>query len=110
MRIYWAMVILELILLPVGVKVLAGVHHPELSLPWVALVVGVHFLPFAKAFRLPQFQPLAWTLIALALIGGVLAVAVGAAAGTFVAGVLSGVALFAYALRSLRSSGAVATV
>ena len=106
-RIYWSMVILEVILLPVGATVLSWMHRPELSVPWVALIVGVHFLPFAKAFRLPDFQPLAWTLIALALIGGVLAVAVGATAGTFVAGVLSGVALLVFAVSSGRTMATV---
>jgi hypothetical protein len=87
--------------------VLSRIHRPELGVPWVALIVGVHFLPFAKAFRLPDFQPLAWTLIALALIGGVLAVAVGATAGAFVAGVLSGVALLVFAASSGRTMATV---
>ena len=102
-RIYWSMVILEVILIPLGFTFLTRMHHPELGVAWVALIVGVHFLPFAKAFGLPDFQPLAWTLIGLGLIGGVFAVAVGAAAGAFVAGVLSGVALFVFALSSGRT-------
>jgi hypothetical protein len=107
LRIYWSMVILEVILLPVGATVLSWMHHPELSAPWVALIVGVHFLPSADAFRMPEFQPLAWTLIALALISGVFAVGFGAPPGAFVAGVLSGVALLVFALSSGRT---VATV
>jgi hypothetical protein len=98
-RTYWSMVILEVILLPIGSVTLSRLSHPELGVAWVALVVGVHFLPFAKAFDVPDFRLLAWTMIVLALIGGVLAVAVSAAAGAVVAGVLSGVALFAFALR-----------
>lgn len=106
-RIYWSMVIFEVILLPLGVKILLGMHHPELTVPWVALIVGAHFLPFAKAFGVPRFLTLAWTMIALALIGGVLAVAVSPAAGHFVAGVLSGVSLLASALPRRRPTATV---
>ncbi|MGZ4521053.1 MAG: hypothetical protein ACXVGN_07105 [Mycobacteriaceae bacterium] len=98
-RTYWSMVILEVILLPIGSVTLTRLGHPELGVAWVALIVGVHFLPFANAFDVPDFRLLAWTMIVLAPIGGVLAVAVSAAAGAIVAGVLSGVALFAFALR-----------
>jgi hypothetical protein len=71
------------------------------------LVVGAHFLPFAKVFGAPRFLPLAWTLIALGLIGGVLAVAVSPAAGTVVAGVLSGFVLLASVLPSRRATATV---
>jgi hypothetical protein len=98
-RTYWSLVILEVILLPIGSVTLTRLGHPELGVAWVALIVGVHFLPFAKAFDVPDFRQLAWTMIVLAPIGGVLAVAVSAASGAVVAGVLSGVALFAFALR-----------
>ena len=92
------MVLLEVILFPVGGTVLSRMHHPELILPWVALIAGVHFLPFAKVFGVPRFQPLAWTMMTLAVIGGVLAVTVSPAAGHFVAGVLSGFALMTSSL------------
>lgn len=96
-RTYWCMVSLELVLLPVGVIVLTRLGYPELGLPWVALIVGVHFLPFATTFGVPAFRPLAWTLIGLGAVGAALAIAVTDDAGPIVAGVLSGVALLAFA-------------
>ena len=97
-RTYWSMVLLEVILIPLGATVLSRMHHSELTVPWVALIVGGHFLPFAKTLGVPRILLLAWTMMTLALIGGVLAVAVSPAAGQFVAGVLSGFVLLASAL------------
>lgn len=97
-RTYWSMVSLELVLLPVGAIVLTRLGYPELGPTWVALIVGVHFLPFAATFGVPTFRPLAWTLIVLGAVGAALAIAVSDDAGPIVAGVLSGVALLAFAL------------
>jgi hypothetical protein len=99
-RVYWAMVAFEVVLLPVGVKVLAGLGHAELSVPWVALIVGVHFLPFARAFGAPVFRVLGLVLIALAAVGGGLAVLVGQDAGTVTAGIGSGIALLGFAFHA----------
>lgn len=97
LRTYLLCVAGEVVAIPLGAQVLVrAVGHPELVLPWVVLVVGVHFLPFARTFRVPLFAALAWTLVALGLLGGVLAVALGPvlAAGT---GVLAGFVLLAFA-------------
>jgi hypothetical protein len=95
-RIYWSSVTFEALLIPLGASTLGRNHRPELVVPWVALVVGVHFLPFAKAFAVNGFRPLAWCLIGLAMIGGIFALTLGATVGTVVAGVLSGVALLTF--------------
>ena len=97
-RTYWSAVVLLVILIPVGANLLRWMHHPELVVPWVVLIVGAHFLPFARAFGVPLFLRLACTMMTLGLIGGVLAVAVSPDAGTLVAGVLSGFVLLASAL------------
>jgi hypothetical protein len=97
-RTYWAMVGFEAVLLPAGSIALTRTGYPELGVAWVALIVGVHFLPFAKAFAAPDFRTLGWTMIVLGLVGGVLAVSVSAASGAVVAGVLSGAALFAFSM------------
>lgn len=102
-RVYWRSVAVEAILIPVGASAFTRLSHPELVVPWVALVVGAHFLPFARAFQVAGFRPLAWCLIGLAVIGGCLALTAGAAAGAAVAGVLSGVALLAFAVYLGRS-------
>ena len=64
-------------------------------LPWVVLVVGAHFLPFASAFRTGIFRSMAWTLIAIALVGGLATVLVDPAASPLT-GVLAGFALLAF--------------
>jgi hypothetical protein len=73
---------------------------PELGAPWVALIVGVHFLPFANAFGVPEFRLLAWVMITFAAVGALLALTIDTAFGPVIGGVLSGVALFAFALSS----------
>lgn len=100
--IYWAMVVFEIVVLRVGNHALITMDHPELSMALSALIVGMHFLPFAKAFGISDFKPLGWTLMAVGLMGGVLALALGETAGVIVVGVasvLSGVVLFAFSLR-----------
>ena len=92
------MVAFEVVLLPVGVNVLIRMDHRELTVPWVVLVVGIHFLPFARAFRSPVFHALGLVLIGLAAVGGCLAVLVGPDAGALTAGVGSGIALLGFAL------------
>lgn len=96
-RVYWLMVAFEVVLLPVGASVLVRLDHPELTVPWVALVVGIHFLPFARAFRSPVFAVLGLVLIGLAVVGGLLAVLGDPDAGTLTAGVGSGIALLGFA-------------
>ena len=96
-RVYWVMVAFEVVLLPVGVKLLVRLDHPELTVPWVALIVGVHFLPFARAFEAPVFRVLGLVLIGLAVVGGVLGLRAGADVATLVAGIGSGIALLAFA-------------
>lgn len=43
----------------------------------MVLAVGLHFLPFARTFAQPLFTVLGWTLVALAMLGAVLALALG---------------------------------
>ena len=96
-RVYWAMVAFEVVLLPVGVNVLVRGDRPELTVPWVALIVGIHFLPFARAFESSVFGVLGFVLIGLAVVGAVLALLVGEEAATLTAGVGSGIALLGFA-------------
>ncbi|MFB9314644.1 hypothetical protein [Nocardioides plantarum] len=70
-RTYWLCVLAEVLAIPVGAQVLTGLDEPDLVLCWVVLVVGVHFLPFARAFRAPVFTPLGLALVLLAMVGAV---------------------------------------
>ena len=95
-RVYWLSVAAEVAAIVIGARVIATVlDRPQLTVVWVVLVVGVHFLPFAKAFRAPIFRPLAWTLIGLSVAGAAAAVAVDMVAAPICA-ILAGVTLLAF--------------
>ena len=89
--------------IPVGAQVLLRVlHRPALTPVWVVLVVGVHFLPFARAFRVPLFTWLGAVLITVAVLGGVATLQVGAVAAG-VTGMIAGVALLVFAVLTRRA-------
>jgi hypothetical protein len=58
---------LEGVLIPIAAGICIGLHHSELVLPAIALVVGLHFYPMAKIFnRTIDYYLATWTtLIAL---------------------------------------------
>ena len=98
MRVYWTCVLAEVIAIPVGVQVVSrGFGRADLGAVWVVFVVGVHFLPFASAFRAPLFRWLGRTMIVLAVLGGGVAVLADAAAAPWTA-VLAGVVLLGFSL------------
>jgi gamma-glutamylcyclotransferase (GGCT)/AIG2-like uncharacterized protein YtfP len=95
-RTYLISVVAMLAAFPVGGWLFTRVFdQPALVLPWVVLAVGLHFLPFARAFRAGIFAALAWTLIAIAVVGGVLTVLVDPRASPWT-GVAAGFALLAF--------------
>jgi hypothetical protein len=104
LRTYVLCVVGEIVAIPVGAAVIRGLSGPpELIVVWVVFVVGVHFLPFARAFELPVFALLGWTLIVLALVGGALTLAVDATAGPWTA-VIAGFVLLGFAAAGPRSA------
>ena len=105
LRIYAAAVVAELVALFGGTLLLRDTGHEELGLPWVVIVVGVHFVPLGWAFGARFFHVLAGILVVLGVTGGVLALAGAApAAVSFVSGVGAGATLLAFA--ALPSLGA----
>lgn len=109
-RSYRVIVAIEVVALFGGTTVLGRVA-PQLSVPWVVLVVGVHFLALARWWR-PGARPflgLGAVLTLLALAGGTVGVLSGAASAplaAFVAGVGAGVVMLGgttpRAVRALR--------
>ncbi|GAA2285810.1 hypothetical protein GCM10009853_046020 [Glycomyces scopariae] len=96
MRTYWICVAAMVVAIPVGAALINNVlERPELTVCWVVLIVGAHFLPFARAFDAPVFTQLGWALIGLAVVGGAVTLATSgvAAAGT---AVLAGVVLLLF--------------
>ena len=110
-RSYRVIVTAEVLALVVGVAVL-GRTAPQLTVPWVVLVVGVHFLAFARWWPVAGrfFAVLGSAMVVLALAGGVVGILGGIDAqpvAAFVAGFGSGVVMLvpttAGAVRALRA-------
>jgi hypothetical protein len=113
-RGYWVIVALEAVALFGGLAVINGVlHRSALSVAWVALVVGVHFFGLAWIWRMPLFHGLGAAMTVLGLAGFLIyALGGSATAVAVVAGVGSGVALYAaiaVAVGATRSSARAST-
>jgi len=66
-------------------NIVVNLHRPELLLPSMALVVGLHFLPIAFAAGFRPFYALGATLVIAAIAGVVIAAPVGGAVAGFMA-------------------------
>lgn len=89
--VYTASVAGMLAAFAVGRRVLDAVDRPELMPAVVVVAVGLHFVPFARAFGAPVFGTLGWALAAIGVVGlllGVVAGAVPVAAAAVVTGVV----------------------
>lgn len=95
-RGYWITVMLEATALMAGLTVINTVlHHSQVAVAWVALVVGIHFFGLARAWRLPRFTVLGAAVALLGIAGFVLDASGGTAALiALVSGIGSGLALF----------------
>lgn len=75
---------LELVIIALGIVLLNVFHHPEFRLPFVTLVVGVHFLPLARLFAVPLYYVIG-VLFVLVSVTAMLAVPVSAMIGNLLA-------------------------
>jgi len=48
--------------------VLGRIGHPELILPAIAVIVGMHFIPLAKLFNLPLYYWTGGSLVLIAVV------------------------------------------
>lgn len=71
LRTYGFAVLAMMIAIVAGARVLNALDRSNAVVPWVVLVVGAHFLPFAGAFGVAVFRLLALSLILVAVVGGV---------------------------------------
>lgn len=94
MRTYWTSVAALVVAIPVGAAVISNVlNKPNAVLVWVVFVVGVHFLPFSRAFGLPVFGWLSVSLILVAAGSAVPALAYNSAVAAGWSGVVAGFVL-----------------
>lgn len=66
---YWLIVGVEAVAIVSGSYVLTDQGYPELSIAWVAAVVGAHFFALAWALRFAQLHVLGATITACGLAG-----------------------------------------
>jgi Family of unknown function (DUF7010) len=66
---------LEIVIIALSIFLLNVLHHPEFRLPFVAIVVGVHFLPLARIFNVRLYYVVG-VLLVLASVAVMLAVPV----------------------------------
>lgn len=101
--VYVACVVAEFALIAAGSAVLEASSALELRPALIVLVVGVHFLPFAWAFRERMFYLLGCLLVAIGACGLLLGTDTSASTAGVSAGVVMSLVLLAY------SAGAFAT-
>ncbi len=82
-------------------NIVINLHHAELLLPAMALIVGVHFVPVAFAAPFRPFYMLGAALIFSALIGFVVA----APLGGVIAGFMAAVGLWIASVAAVRRDG-----
>lgn len=67
--IYMASVVGMLVSIVGGSAILRGLGHGDIVVALVALAVGLHFVPFASAFRAPVFAVLGAAVAGIGLVG-----------------------------------------
>jgi hypothetical protein len=103
---YWIIVGIEVAALFGGLYLINGVwSRPDVGVAWVATVVGLHFFGLAWAWRMPIYHGLGAAMTVLGL-AGFLVYGLGGSGATvgLIAGVGSGVALYATVVAALRQS------
>ncbi|MHA6785980.1 hypothetical protein ACVGOW_34030 [Pseudonocardia saturnea] len=91
-RRYWIVVVTEVVAIVAGAQVLNALGLPPL--PWVTIVVGVHFLPLARMWNAPSLGRVGAALVLCGVAGLVAAVAAASpAVVALLAGVLAGAVL-----------------
>jgi hypothetical protein len=94
----------QVVLILAAVIVLGRLGIREFIAPVVAVVVGLHFLPLARAFAVPLYRPTGLALVAVGVLGAVLA-GLGAAVAVVLAvvGLCAALTLWGTSLRLART-------
>jgi hypothetical protein len=71
LRTYYIWLALLILAIPAGIWLFTQVLPvPALIVPWLIVLVGLQFLPFASAFGIPLFERLGAVLMAAGVVGG----------------------------------------
>lgn len=96
--VYALSVAVMILAIPAGAAVLRQVVDEPDAVPiWVIFVVGAHFWPFARAFRLPVFAWLSLSLIVVSLLGAIATARTSTATASGWSGVAAGFVLLFFA-------------
>jgi MFS family permease len=87
-------------------NIIANLHRPELQLPVMTLIVGLHFVPIAFSASYRPFYALAAALIAAAVVGFILDDTTGSRIAGVVAAISLWIAAYLGVERDLRSKRA----
>lgn len=102
LRVYGFCVLAEVLAIPAGAAVLRALDRPELVPVWVVLVLGVHFVPFARAFAAPVFAVLGWALVGVAVVGALVTLATGDGDAAPATASVAGFVLLGFSLYGVR--------
>jgi hypothetical protein len=109
-RTYWLSVLAEIVAIPVGASLINNVFdRPELTVLWVVAVVGLHFLPFSRAFAAPMYLWLGVTMIVLAVIGAIVTIVADSNSAPSWFGVVTGIVLLGFCVVGPRLTARLAT-
>jgi hypothetical protein len=101
-RRFWLIVAAEFALFQAGFQALRALNAPpQASVGWIALVVGLHFVAFARLWREPSVALLGVIVSALGAAGLAMSDTSGVAWAPFVSGVLSGFVLLTGSLAAV---------
>ncbi len=71
LRNYFICLGLLILAIPAGIWLYSQVLPvPALIIPWLVVLMGVHFIPFSSAFGIPLFERLGAVLLATGVVGG----------------------------------------
>lgn len=110
MRTYGISVAAMVVAIPAGAAVISNILHKPNAVPvLVVFVVGVHFVPFSRAFGLPVFGWLSLSLIVVAAGGAVPTLVHNSAVAAGWSGVVAGFVLLFFAGVGPRLTRRIAT-
>jgi hypothetical protein len=111
LRTYYICLGLLILAIPAGIWLFQQVLPvPELMVPWLVVLVGVHFFVFASAFSIPIFERMGAVLMATGIVGGAVLLQFASPSASGVTGVVAGFILLVFsAATSPAGKGEAAT-